>query len=126
MAFGRYLVVGVAATSLHYILLFVLVEACGLAAPTSAVIGALGGALLAYAGNRQFTFAHSAGHTQALPRFLAVAATGAAVNGLIVWAGTSQFGLHYMLAQVLATMLVVVLTFQMNRAWTFKRRSPER
>jgi putative flippase GtrA len=120
MAFGRYLVVGLAATAVHYLVLYLLVEKFGCAPPPAAAAGAICGALAAYAGNWRYTFDGSAGHAQAFPRFLAVAAWGALVNGLVVWFGTRQLGLHYLLAQVAATALVVLMTFQINRAWTFK------
>lgn len=120
MAFGRYLAVGLVATGVHYLVLYLLVEKFGRAPPLAAAAGALCGALAGYAGNWRFTFARSAGHGQALPRFLAVAAWGALANGLLVWAGTRHMGLHYLLAQVVATVLVVLMTFRINRAWTFR------
>ena len=119
MAFGRYILVGIVATSVHYLILLTMVEKFGCYAPVSAATGALCGAFVAYAGNWHFTFLRSADHGHALPRFLLVAGWGALANGLIVWAGTS-IGLHYFLAQVAATVLVLVMTFQINRRWTFK------
>ncbi len=88
-AFGRYLLVGLLATAVHYALLVALVEFAGAAAAPSAAFGAACGALAAYAGNRRFTFPGAPRHGQALPRFLAVAALGAATNGAIVWTGTA-------------------------------------
>ena len=118
-AFGRYLLVGLLATAAHYALLVALVEFAGMAAAPSAAIGAACGALLAYAGNRRFTFPRRAAHAQALPRFLAVAALGAATNGAIVWTGTEALGMHYLAAQVLATAIVVWSGFVLNRQWSF-------
>ena len=118
-AFGRYLLVGLLATAIHYALLLVLVELVGAAAAPSAAAGAACGALAAYAGNRRYTFACGAAHGQALPRFLAVAAFGAAANGAIVWAGTQILDMHYLAAQVVATSIVVWCGFILNRRWSF-------
>ncbi len=118
-AFGRYLLVGLLATAVHYALLVALVELAGAAAAPSAAFGAACGALAAYAGNRRFTFAGGAAHAQALPRFLAVAALGAATNGAIVWTGTQILGMHYLAAQVIATSIVVWSGFVLNRRWSF-------
>ena len=118
-AFGRYLLVGLLATAIHYALLMALVELAGLAAAPSAAFGAVCGALAAYAGNRRFTFPGRAVHGQALPRFLAVAAFGAAANAAIVWTGTEVFAIHYLAAQVAATSLVVWSGFVLNRRWSF-------
>lgn len=118
-AFGRYLLVGLLGTAVHYALLIALVELAGAAAAPSAAFGAACGALAAYAGNRRYTFAGGAAHGQALPRFLAVAAFGAAANAAIVWAGTQILDMHYLAAQVVATSIVVWCGFVANCRWSF-------
>lgn len=111
--------VGGLATLLHYLVLVALVELVGVNAGLSAAVGAACGALAAYAGNKRFTFVSNAPHRQALPRFLLVAAAGAIANGSIVWAGTELLHMHYLVAQVIATALILVLGFVLNRSWTF-------
>lgn len=118
-AFGRYLVVGGAATAVHYALLVSLVELAGSAAAPSAAICATCGALVAYAGNRRFTFAGRSPHFRSLPRFLAVAAFGVAANAAIVWTGTEVAGMHYLAAQLVATLFVLWSGFMLNRGWSF-------
>lgn len=49
---------------------------------------------------------------------MCVAIFGALINGSLVWVGTA-LGLHYLLAQVAATALVVVLSYHLNNRWTF-------
>ncbi len=120
MQFFWYIVAGGLATAVHYAVLIALVELTGFAAAPSAALGALCGAGVSYLLNRRVTFAaSSAGHGHALPRFLAIALLGALLNGLLVWLGVQQFGWHYLLAQALATVLVMGLTFRLNRLWTF-------
>ena len=120
MQFFWYIVAGAIATAVHYSVLIGLVELLGLPAAPSAVVGALCGAGASYFLNRRLAFAGSgAGHIQALPRFIAIALLGASLNGLLVWLGVQQLGWHYLLAQALATVLVMVLTFRLNRLWTF-------
>lgn len=118
-AFVRYAQVGGVATGVHYLMLLVLVEGVGLPAAPSAALAALWGALVAYLGNRVFTFSSRAGHRYALPRFLLVAALAAGLNGLIVWVGTRGLNWHYLMAQLLASIVVLGLTYRINRAWTF-------
>jgi putative flippase GtrA len=120
LAFIRYTLTGGVATAVHYAVLLALVEWLGVPAPWAAGVGALCGAALGYLGNRHFTFqASGASHCQAVPRFLAVALAGAALNGLIVWLGTQLLGWHYLAAQVLATLVVLGLGYRLNRSWTF-------
>ena len=118
-AFVRYLLVGAAATAVQYALLLALVELIGGAAAPSAAAGAIAGAVVAYAGNRRFTFARRSPHLRSLPRFLAVATFGAAANAAIVWTGTEVAGMHYLAAQVVATLCVLWSGFMLNRRWSF-------
>ena len=117
--FARYVMSGGLATGVHYIVLVALVESSLLAPVPAAMLGAACGALVAYTGNRRFTFDSRARHRTALPRFLLVAASGVALNGALVAAGTAKLAWHYLAAQVAATIVVVTVTYQLNRRWTF-------
>ena len=120
MQFFWFIVSGGIATALHYAVLIALVEGLGLSAAPSAAIGTLCGAAVSYALNRRVTFAGTTtGHSQAVPRFIAVALLSAFLNGLLVWIGIHTLGWHYMVAQALATVLVMGLTFRLYRNWTF-------
>lgn len=118
--FMRFLSVGVIATAIHYAVLIALKES-GLLSPTSAsavgfVISAVGNYLMNY----HFTFRSGRKHTEALPRFASVALAGLALNALTMETLSAKMGLHYLLAQVVATGLVLVWNFAANRWWTFR------
>lgn len=110
---------GASATLGHYLLLMTLVELFLWPATLSAFLGALGGAAIAYYGNWRYTFQSSRAHRVALPRFFLTAALGSVTNAAIVWGVIDQLELHYLLAQMLATITVVLITFHVNRKWTF-------
>lgn len=76
------------------------------------------GAQLAYFGNRWFTFSHLGGLAVSWIRFQMVALAGTLL-GMALVAGAVSAGLHYLLAQVMATGLILLLTFLLNRNWTF-------
>lgn len=118
--FLKYAVVGGVSTIIHYSFLIIFVEIAGIPAPYSAGLGALNGAIVAYIGNRRFTFHSQNSHVIGLPRFLFVAALGAIFNGSGVWISTQYFETHYLIAQVLATGLVLILTYHINQKWTFQ------
>ena len=117
--FVLYTAVGAVATAVHYALLVLCVELFAWPAWLASGFGAVVGAQLAYLGNRRFTFAHRGDVRASWPRFQATALLGAvlgmAVVGTAVWCG-----LHYVLAQLIATGLSLVLTFGINRFWTFR------
>lgn len=120
MSFARYSLAGGFATAVHYLVLLVLVEGLRVPAGIAAGLGALCGAAVAYLGNRQFTFTASVvPHRLAAPRFMLVAAFGAAVSAGVVWLGTTLSHSHYLAWQVLATGITLLLTYGLNRRWTF-------
>jgi len=116
--FFRYTAVGAFATAAHYLVLVLWVEALGGPAYLGSGIGAVVGAQVAYAGNRWFTFAHTGAIAASWPRFQITAVIGAVLGMAIVAAGV-RLGVHYLIAQVAATLASLVLTFLINRRWTF-------
>ncbi len=117
-ALARYLGVGVAATAAHWLLLALLVEGAGMVAWLASGAGAVLGAQVAFVGNRRLTFDHRGALWPAWWRFMGTALLGAALGMAVVAAGVA-LGLHYLLAQAVATGLSVLLTFAVNRHWTF-------
>ena len=125
MRFLKYLLVGGSATALHYAVLIVCVEVLHGPAMLGAALGAFVGAIWAYAGNRRYTFAdrftahrHALVHRQALPRFLAVATLMAVGHGAVVGCGQA-FGLHYLMAQVVASAAALGAGYGLNKRWSF-------
>jgi putative flippase GtrA len=116
----RYLAVGVAATTAHWAFMMMLVEHVGTAPWLASGAGAALGAQVAFLANRTFTFAHAGGRWPAWWRFMATAVLGAVVGMVIVAVGV-KLGAHYMLGQAVATAVGVLLTFAVNRNWTFAR-----
>ncbi len=119
-SFFRYGFIGTIATAVHYLVLILCVEAFHWPAYLGSGIGAVVGAQVAFFGNRKFTFDHSGALNAAWAKFQATALLGAAV-GMAIVAAAVHMGWHYLLGQVMATLTSLVLTFAVNRAWTFRR-----
>ena len=98
--FFRYAAVGAVATAAHYAILVGLVEAGWLAPARAAAVGAW-------------------------LRFQITAVIGAAISFSIVFVGT-RIGVHYLIAQVVATLVSLVVTFEINRRWSFASPTPGR
>jgi putative flippase GtrA len=114
----RYASVGGLATAAHWGLLAALVEAAGMAPWLASGCGAVLGAQVAFVGNRSFTFGHAGPWWPAWWRFMGTALLGGGVGMAIVAVGVA-LGLHYLLAQAVATAAGLLLTFAVNRVWTF-------
>jgi putative flippase GtrA len=81
--------------------------------------GAVVGALIAYLGNHRLTFRSNRAHRSAFSRFVLVALAGAGMQSALVALGTQLLHLHYLLAQGVATGFALLITFVVNRRWTF-------
>jgi putative flippase GtrA len=117
--FIRFAIVGAIATAIQYAILIALVHGALAGPVVASSFGFAVGALANYALNRSFTFRSSQAHAEALPKFAIVALLGLAVNASLIWLFHIPVGLHYLLAQVLATGGTLLLNFTLNRIWTF-------
>ncbi|MEO8080050.1 MAG: GtrA family protein [Caldimonas sp.] len=117
--FRRYLAVGLVATVVHYALLVVLVQGHVTSARLAAGLGAWLGAQVAYAGNARYTFAGATPSLGSWLRFQLTAVIGAGISYAIVGAAVA-LGLHYLLAQFVATAVTVSITYAINKRWSFR------
>lgn len=117
--FVRFTGVGMVSAIGHYGLLILLVQAARIDAVPASAAGATLGAIINYALNYRFTFRSDKRHRESVLKFLIVALVGLGLNTLYMWIGVDLLGLHYLLAQVLTTGLVLIWSFLGNRFWTF-------
>ena len=118
--FLNFVWVGGLATALQYMVLIMLVQIGGVAPVLASAVGYTSGAGLSYFLNYHVTFASDRGHMPAIIKFFVVAGIGLAVNSFIVALVFESLGLNYLLAQVIATGLVLLWNFLANRLWTFR------
>lgn len=120
MQFLLFAGVGAAGTIFHYLILICLVTFAHSSPGSASFAGAVGGACVNYFLNRQFTFQSTRDHRETIPRFVALAAFGAILNGLIV-GKLSSMGANFIIAQVFTTVLVLTFNFLMSRKWIFNQ-----
>lgn len=118
--FLSFALVGVLGTAAHFLVLYTLVAQLDLGPLLASSVGAVTGALVNYGLNHRLTFRSRKRHRDALPRFIAVAAGGWLLNGLLMAMLLSRLDIHYLLVQVIVTSLVLVWNFIANRFWTFR------
>ena len=116
--FLRYTGIGALATAAHYAAMVALVEWAHLPAWMASGLGACIGAQIAFLGNRRFTFDHQGEAWPAWLKFMGTAALGALLGMAIVAWGVAA-GAHYLAAQALATLCSLLVTYAVNRRWTF-------
>jgi putative flippase GtrA len=116
--FVRFSGAGAIGTVAHYAVLVLLVEIASIHPAIAAACGATVGATVNYLLNYRITFRSTARHTFAAPRFALVALVGMALNAGVVFQFV-RLGGHYLLGQVAATLLVLILGFLASQFWVF-------
>jgi len=117
--FLRYAGAGAIGTVAHYAVLTATVEFAKATPTVGTVAGASVGALVNYVLNYNLTFASNQPHRTTLPRFIAVALLGIALSGMVVKFCVEGAHLHYLLAQLVATVVVLGVGYVLNKVWTF-------
>lgn len=115
--FYRYLASGGVSTAPHYLTLYALVQ-MGTEPVLGSTIAALVGLVLNYSVSRRWVFDASAKIPETLARFALVWMLALLINA---WALASllALGFHYLVAQVTATGVLVLINFNLHRRWTF-------
>lgn len=115
--FVRFLGAGATATALHYVTLIALVNFGAPALPASAA-GSVVGLMTHYFISRRWVFVHAHPQRTAFIRFVLVSALAFLLNSLLMWAGLA-LGLHYLIAQILSTLSVMLVNYVLHANWTF-------
>ena len=125
--FVKFGTVGVSNTLITFALYTVLVKVFGVWYIAASGIGFAVGAVNGYLLNRSWTFRGHAGGSSTAVRWMIVQGCGLLVNLALVYVFVSRAGLDKLIGQAMATSIVVVLTFFVNRRWTFRVHvQPER
>jgi putative flippase GtrA len=118
--FVKFGIVGVSNTVLTFVVYTLLLKVFGvwylLASAIGFAVGATNGFLL----NRRWTFAEHVGDSRTPLRWATVQGGGLAINEVLLYALVHGASLDKLIAQALATVVVTVTTFFVNRAWTFR------
>lgn len=117
--FLRFAAVGAVATAVHYAVMLSLVELGGMHPVTATFVGFCCGAVVSYTLNRRFTFETRPSYGRGFAKFFFMVGIGAFINAGIVWVLTHN-GFHYMVAQVIATGLVMIWNFASARFIVFR------
>jgi len=118
--FTRFTGVGFISAAGHYGLLITLVQGMGVEPVRASVAGALLGAWINYVMNYRYTFRSRQRHRESVAKFAVVAAVGLLLNTFFMWLGVDVLNAHYLLSQVVTTVLVLFWSFGANRYWTFR------
>ncbi len=122
--FAKFGVVGISNTLIAYGLFTLLEEVFGVWYIAASGIGFAVGATNGFLLNRSWTFrGHGTGHDAAL-RWIVVQGCGLVLDLVLIAGFVAGAGLNKLVGQAFATAIVVVITFFVNRRWTFRAHLP--
>lgn len=116
--FVRFTAVGGVATAIQYALLVLLVRGLRMAPTPASSIGFALSSFVNYLLNYRFTFHSDRPHAPAAAKFALLAGMGLLINAAIMHV-MIRAGVHYLIAQVCATGVVLFWNFIGNSLWTF-------
>ncbi len=117
--FLRFASVGVLGTITHYGILIALVELTGMDPVPATSIGFVFGATVSYALNRRLTFVSRQPIGIAFVKYMIALSVGLAINAGIV-AALQYLGAHYLIAQPIATGVVLFWNYGASRFLVFR------
>jgi putative flippase GtrA len=121
--FFKFLVVGVIATAIHFVVMILMVQVFSVRPVSASIAGYASSALVNYQLNRVLTFSSSLPHSLALSRFLVVSGVGLLINSLAMYLLVNSLQFNYIASQVATTVVVLLWNFTLSRFWTFSVRS---
>ena len=117
--FGRYIISGWIAATVHFALLFFLVEWQSLNPTLASALGFTAAIFVNYSLQYYWTFSVSGPHRTFFLRYLSVTMLTLGINTLLFWTLNAVMEIHYTIAQVVATGVVVIVNFAINQRYTF-------
>jgi putative flippase GtrA len=118
--FFRFLLVGAIGTAAHFAVLIILVSGLDINPVIGSTAGFITGMVINYSLNRRFTFFSKRAHKEAFWRFVTVAFIGMIINSSAMALFTMAMSIHYLIAQVMATIMAFSWNFFGSRHWVFK------
>ena len=120
-AFLTFGLVGTVGTACHYATLIGLVEVLGVDPVVATTAGFVVGMVVNYVLNYRYTFRSDEAHVVAAPKFFSIAIVTGVLNGFLVHTGVNVAQLNYLPVQIVTTLVLFVVNFLLNSAWTFRR-----
>ena len=116
----RFALIGGVGTAAHFAVLALLAEGAGISAVWASQAGAVVGAVVNYVLNRRWNYRTTVAHRITAPRFAAGVLAGWLLNGALMALLAAALHWHWLPAQALTTLLVLLWNFGINHYWTFR------
>ncbi|WP_106449840.1 GtrA family protein [Trichococcus alkaliphilus] len=112
--------VGVVATLLDFLVLYILADFIGLHYLTAAALAFVAATLFNYAASMRYVFTSRFGAAekrQELLLFVTLSVIGLGLNQALMWLFVDQVEVHYLVAKIAATVFVMAWNFISRKIW---------
>jgi putative flippase GtrA len=124
LQFVKFGIVGVSNTLISFAVYTLLLKVFGVWYVAASGIGFAVGAVNGFLWNRAWTFRGHVGDALTPVRWFVVQTCGLLIDLGLVYVFVDAVGLDKLVGQAATTAIVTVLTFFVNRAWTFGEQTP--
>lgn len=118
--FTKFASIGGLATLFQYGLMILFIEYWNIDAVITSAGSYAISAFFNYLANYYWTFNSDARHLQTLPRFILVSSLVLILNTLL-FSVFFNAGLHYLIAQVMATVITLFVNFVIHKFWIYRK-----
>lgn len=119
-AFAKFVGIGGLATAIQYGLMILFIEFLAINAVAASASSYALSAMFNYTANYYWTFHSDAKHLQTLPKFALASILVLIINTLLFWFFLHA-GLHYLVAQVIATVITLFINFSIHKIWIYRK-----
>ena len=119
LKFIKYSIVGCISVLIYFLSVFVLVELFDKDPIFASTLSFIIMTYISFLLNKKYTFGSDFSYNK-LVRFLVVSAIGFTLNFGIMYLVVSILSLHYVIGELLTTLIIPIINFILNNYWTFK------
>jgi putative flippase GtrA len=119
LKFIKYSIVGCISVLIYFLSVFVLVEHFDKDPIFASTLSFIIMTYISFLLNKKYTFGSHFSYNQML-RFLVVSAIGFTLNFGIMYLVVNILSLHYVIGELITTLIIPIINFILNNYWTFK------
>lgn len=119
LKFIKYSIVGCLSVLIYFLSVFVLVELFDKGPIFASTLSFIIMTYISFLLNKKYTFGNNFSYNQ-LWRFLVVSAIGFTLNFGIMYLVVNILSLHYVIGELITTLIIPIINFILNNYWTFK------
>ncbi len=118
--FGKFALIGAFGTVFQYLLLIVFIEYFYFNEELSSALAYAISAVFNYLANYHLTFKSQAQHHSTFPKFVILVIAALVINTLVFFTVHSM-GAHYLIAQIIATLVTLIINFLVHKFWIYRK-----